>query len=160
MSKKNKLLLVLVFFALFTPFTAAANELFLAFASFNESLPTNYEEIIKKLPANMQDDLDKLYNIMDGITVHKFGNEERTDVIKILLRTNYLKINIIQKGYGDNIIVENISFSYFYNNHKSRALEMHTNIINALNDLARRNSSYKEYLNMFANLLSNLEEYL
>jgi len=160
MSKRNRLLIVFIYLMLFYPFTAAANELFLAFASFNESLPTNYEEIIKKLPANMQDDLDKLYNIMDRMTVHKFGNKERTDAIKILLRTNYLKINIIQKGYGDNFIIENISFSNFYNNHKSRALEMHMNVINALNDLAGRNSSYKEYLNMFANLSSNLDEYL
>jgi len=160
MPKRKKLLLILIFFALFTPFSAAANELFLAFTLFNDSLPANYEEIIKKLPANMQDDLDKLYNIMDRMTDHKFGNKERTDAIKILLRTNYLKINIIQEGYGDNIIIENISFSDFYNNHKSRALEMHKNVINALNDLAGRNSSYKEYLNMFANLSSNLDEYL
>jgi len=160
MLKRNKLLLVFIFFTLFYPFSALANELFLAFASFNESLPANYEEILKKLPDNMQEDLDKLYNILDRITVYKFGNEERTDAIRILLRTNYLKINIIEKGYGDNIIIENISFFDFYNNHKTKALEMHINVINALNDLAERNSSYKEYLNMFANLLSNMEEYL
>ena len=160
MSKRNKLLLVLIFLILFPSFSAMANELFFAFVSFSDSLPTTYEEILRKLPTNIQNDLDALYNIMDRITAHQFDNEAKTDSIRILLRTNYLKVNIIQRGYGNIVIAENNTFFDFYNYHKSRALEMHMNVINALVDLARRDNSFIEYLNMFTNLLSDLEEYL
>jgi len=151
MSEKKRIFIICVLFVFLNIFTLSADEIVDNFNLFVNSLPSDVDLLLEMLPTNLRNDFINIYNFFDIIDKERIN---KVETIQLFIYTNYIKVNIIQKGYGSKII-EGDTFTILYNTLKSSILVKEKESINALGKILEINIEPNNI-----SYIQNLDKYL